>query len=84
MNQINDRFAFVQHYPAASLLDNNQFSRYNKNFPSQILNDTVNAYPILEKERLKTELEIIYKREMNGSLNLLLFITENNFQTTFP
>ncbi|GBO29570.1 hypothetical protein AVEN_132744-1 [Araneus ventricosus] len=53
--------------------------------PTQILDQTTEVYSMLQKDRLKTELGVIYRRsdfrKMTGSL--LQFIIENNLQTTF-
>ncbi|GBM99597.1 hypothetical protein AVEN_99695-1 [Araneus ventricosus] len=42
---------------------------------------------MLQKDRLKTELGVIYRRSdfrnMTGAISLLQFIIENNLQTTF-
>ncbi|GBO04549.1 hypothetical protein AVEN_208613-1 [Araneus ventricosus] len=64
-----------------------KFQEYEKKFPTQILDQTTDAYSMLQKDRLKTELGVIYRRSdfrnMTGAISLLQFIIENNLQTTF-
>ncbi|GBN08874.1 hypothetical protein AVEN_202229-1 [Araneus ventricosus] len=86
-NQVKERFCFNSHYSAVSLLEAPKFREYKKKFPTQILDQTTDVYSMLQKDRLKTELGVIYRRSdfrnRNGAISLLQFIVENNFQTTF-
>lgn len=85
-NQIKERYSFLTHHSALSLLDCKQFKEYDKVFPVKLLEETVGVYSFLEKERLKTELSVMYKREdfqqLNGAVSLLQFVIENNLQTS--
>lgn len=85
--QMKERFSFVTHYTAVSLLEAEKFQEYEKKFPTQLFEQTTDVYPILEKGRLKTELGVIYRRpdfrNMSGTVSLLQFVVENNLQTTF-
>lgn len=87
MNQVHDRFAFTGHIEAATLLYSDSFEKFSTIFPESTLCSTVLHYPMLHKERLKTELEVIYKRpdfrQVKGALPLLTFILENNLKSTF-
>ncbi|CAH1112160.1 unnamed protein product [Psylliodes chrysocephalus] len=63
IQQIRTRFTFTGHLIATALFMKEHFIEYQKNFPNQLLSDTVNAYQFLEKNRLKTELQVLYERE---------------------
>ncbi|GBM20890.1 hypothetical protein AVEN_253698-1 [Araneus ventricosus] len=86
-NEVKERFCFISHYSAVSLLEAPKFQEYEKKFPTQILDQTTDVYFMLQKDRLKTELRVIYRRSdfrnMTGAISLLQFIIENNLQTTF-
>ncbi|GBL93496.1 hypothetical protein AVEN_59692-1 [Araneus ventricosus] len=82
-NQVKKRFCFISHYSAVSLLEAPKFQEYEKKFPTQILDQTTDVYSMLQKDRLKTELEVIYRRSnfrnMTGAISLLQFIIEKKF-----
>ncbi|GBM41174.1 hypothetical protein AVEN_35746-1 [Araneus ventricosus] len=86
-NQVKERFCFISHYSAVSLLEAPKFQEYEKKFPTQILDQTNDVYCMLQKDRLKTEQGIIFRRSdfrnMTGAISLLQFIIENNLQITF-
>lgn len=56
-------------------------------FPDSALETTVEAYPALNKAKLKTELSLIYENDefkaCSGALTLFQFFMENNLQGTF-
>ncbi|GBL81770.1 hypothetical protein AVEN_93531-1 [Araneus ventricosus] len=85
-NQVKERFCFISDYSAVSLLEVPKFQECVKKFPSQILDQITDVYFMLQKDRLKTELRVIYSRSdfrnITGAISLLLFIIENNFK--FP
>lgn len=85
--QMKDRFSFSSHLSGSLLFLPDKFSEYELNFPTIHLNEMVRAYPFLDKTRLQTELEIIYKRpdfrKLSGAVHCLKFIIENNLQTVF-
>lgn len=60
------------------------FSTYESNYH---FNKTVEAYPFLDVTKLKTELQLFYKRtdfrDMSSSVHLLKFIIENNLTLIF-
>nr|XP_060615458.1 uncharacterized protein LOC132765241 isoform X1 [Anolis sagrei ordinatus]XP_060615459.1 uncharacterized protein LOC132765241 isoform X1 [Anolis sagrei ordinatus]XP_060615460.1 uncharacterized protein LOC132765241 isoform X1 [Anolis sagrei ordinatus] len=56
-----ERFAFTTHLLGATLVQGTLFWAHNRTFPQAALDQTVEAYPMLEKERLKTELGVLYK-----------------------
>ncbi|XP_042240779.1 zinc finger MYM-type protein 1-like, partial [Homarus americanus] len=61
--QCRERFSFTNHLEASKLLLVNNFPVYAKNFPSNELEQAVAAYPMLEKDKLRTELTVLYTRE---------------------
>uniref|UniRef100_H3AGF5 DUF4371 domain-containing protein n=1 Tax=Latimeria chalumnae TaxID=7897 RepID=H3AGF5_LATCH len=72
-------FAFTKHLVSAKLLQSDLFKRQ-----PQALTDTVQAYPMLNKERLHTELSVIYRKsEFHGAMALFWLFLENNLQDTF-
>lgn len=85
--QIKTRFSFTTSCSAVSLFESQKFEEFEQKFPEKLLEDTVNVYSFLEKNRLKTELEIIYKRidfrTMRGAVSLLQFFIENNLLSSF-
>ncbi|GBL78897.1 hypothetical protein AVEN_48874-1 [Araneus ventricosus] len=87
-NQVKEKFCFISDCSAVSLLEAPKFQKYEKKFPTQILDQTTDVYSMLQKDRLKTELRVIYSRSdfknITGAISLLQFITENNLQTKFP
>jgi len=85
--QVKERFSFTKHLNAAILFSSDKFSQFEKKFPMEQLESIVEAYPFLDKVRLQTELEIIYRRSdfrnLSGAINLLKFLIDNNLQTIF-
>jgi hypothetical protein len=63
-----------------------QFPLYSREFPSKELYETVLAYPMLNKERLRTELCPYEREEFNqvsGALNLHQIITSTGSKIPF-
>ncbi|XP_056089373.1 zinc finger MYM-type protein 1-like [Rhinichthys klamathensis goyatoka] len=85
--QTKERFAFTGHLVSSTLLQGELFSQHAKTFPSAALNATVEAYPMLNKARLKTELSLVYENpefeKCSGAVPLYQFFMENNLQCTF-
>lgn len=81
------RFEYTNHLLASTLFSCEHFSEYCHNFPEDIFQTTITAYPVFENERLKTELSIIYSkpdfREMNGAVAFLNMLKANNLEGTF-
>jgi hypothetical protein len=79
-----ERFAFSGHLVAASLFFSEKFSEYNMDFPERELTTAVAAYSMLDKQRLKTELSVIYMREeyksITGATSLLNFLISNSLE----
>lgn len=87
INQAKERFFFTGHIAVSNLHASENFSKFNHAFPERCLQESCDAYPFIEKTRLKTELEVIYMREdfrnVSGAVDLLAFLIENNVQRTF-
>ena len=81
------RFKFTDHLIAATLLHSESFSTYQKNFPSQILKDTVKVYPFLDEIKLQSELKVMYSRmefrQACGAVALLQLLQESNLSEAF-
>lgn len=84
---INDLFKYKKHHFASNLFLSVNFENYEKAFPENDLEETTAAYPFLDKSKLKTELQVIYKRNdfknISGAVSLLKFIISNQLQSTF-
>ncbi|KAL0149148.1 hypothetical protein M9458_055580 [Cirrhinus mrigala] len=63
MCHAKERFSFTKHLVSATLLQGDLFPQHHKMFPDSALDTTVEAYPSLDKARLKTELSLIYSNE---------------------
>ncbi|KAK4886524.1 hypothetical protein RN001_002795 [Aquatica leii] len=85
--EAKDRYNFTGHLVAASLFLQDKFAHYDKQFPENLLKSTCECYPILEQQKLKSELSVIYSRtefrSIAGALCLFLFMTNNNVCNTF-
>ncbi|KAI4824221.1 hypothetical protein KUCAC02_012747, partial [Chaenocephalus aceratus] len=82
-----ERFSFTKHLISATLLQGDLFEQHSQTFPEAALKTTVEAYPLLDKAKLKTELSLVYDtdqfRACSGAVNLLQFFVDNNLQETF-
>ncbi len=81
------RFEFSGHLIASQLFHSEMFSTYHKEFPAEILTATVDAYPMLERLKLQSELTVIYGRQdfyhCSGAVPLLQLFYDNNLIGTF-
>ncbi|KAM6913876.1 uncharacterized protein PEZ65_014391 [Lycodopsis pacificus] len=59
--QAKERFAFTQHLISTTLLHGELFPQHSVRFPDSALETTVEAYPMLNQAKLKTELSLIYE-----------------------
>ncbi|KAL4088759.1 hypothetical protein QTP88_023843 [Uroleucon formosanum] len=84
---VNELYKYKGHLIAANLFLLNNFENYEKNFPQLYLEQTVEAYPFIDKLELKSELQVIYKRndfkKISTAVHLLKFIIENQLLDTF-
>lgn len=86
INNARERFSFTDHLVAATLLNSENFEKFNTRFPDEILTLTCSTYKVLNQERLKTELSVLYSNSECGKLNaavpFLKFIISNNLDET--
>ena len=86
LNCAKDRFHFKEHLVVASLFFSECFGEYCSKFPEDKLTSACSYYPTLDKERLRTELSVIYSttncRSLKGALPLLQFLIKNNLGDT--
>ena len=87
MSHAKERFSFTKHIISATLLQGDLFPQHSRKFPDAALETTVDAYPMLDKGRLKTELSLIYDHEdfkgCSGALALFQVLMGNNLQDAF-
>ncbi|CAM4638184.1 unnamed protein product [Leuciscus chuanchicus] len=87
LTHAKERFSFTQHLISATLLHGELFPQHCVKFPDTALETTVEAYPMLNKAKLKTELSLIYENDefnaCSGAVPLYQFFMENNLQSTF-
>jgi hypothetical protein len=67
-SQTKEWFKFTGHLSAAKLLVSEWFPVYNREFPSKELDETVLAYPTLNKERLWNELSVLYEERISSNI----------------
>ncbi|XP_078146193.1 uncharacterized protein LOC144542787 [Centroberyx gerrardi] len=87
LSHAKERFSFTKHLISGTLLQGDLFPEHTVKFPDSALETTVEAYPMLNKAKLKTELSLIYENDefkaCSGALTLFQFFMENNLQGTF-
>ncbi|KAM6903759.1 uncharacterized protein PEZ65_018550 [Lycodopsis pacificus] len=85
--QAKERLSFTQHPVSATLLHGALFPQHSLTFPESVLEKTVEAYPMLNQAKLKTELSHIYEnsefKACSGAVPMYQFFMENNLQSTF-
>ena len=70
--QCTERFKFHNHLIASRLLQIPQFSTYEKEFPTELVDSATNTYPMIDKDRLVTELKVLYARKDFCSSNRII------------
>ncbi|XP_033977395.1 uncharacterized protein LOC117475359 [Trematomus bernacchii] len=87
LSHAKERFSFTKHLISSTLLQGDLFQQHSRTFPEAALETTVEAYPLLDKAKLKTELSLVYDndqfRACSGAVTLLQFFIDNNLQETF-
>ena len=80
-------FQNSNHLDSSKLLDSLNFLEYSKLFPENIFELTVDKYPLLNKNKLRTELSVLYEREdlrdIVGAVSWLNFFVNNNLEEVF-
>uniref|UniRef100_A0A2S2QB71 Zinc finger MYM-type protein 1 n=1 Tax=Sipha flava TaxID=143950 RepID=A0A2S2QB71_9HEMI len=87
ITQAKSRFSFNKHLTTALLFQNEYYPKFNNKFPIDHLQKTINCYPFFTKERLRTELEVIYSRDdfclLKGIISTINYIISNNMNDLF-
>lgn len=90
ISQVKDRFQFTGHLSAVRLFLVESFKEYRKNFPDKTFSETVNSYPHFDKNKLKTELQVLYERDDicsvdkgNSICALMKFIFDHDLTNVF-
>lgn len=87
LSQIRTRFNFSGHLVASNLFVSEKFSVYKHQFPQAHLNDTCTQFSFLDKNRLKSELQVLYQREelstTSGAVPLSILLNEEGLNSTF-
>ncbi|XP_041837796.1 uncharacterized protein LOC121637663 [Melanotaenia boesemani] len=87
LDHAKERFSFTKHLISATLLQADRLQQYNSQFPEAALNTTMEAYPLLNKGKLKTELALIYSNDefksCTGAVALYHLFMRNNLQDIF-
>ena len=82
-----DRYSSTKHLVAAKLFNKKCFSSFKNEYPTEEIVLTTEAYPMIDKEKLETELKVFYCRsdihEYCTLIELLKFILENNLDDVF-
>lgn len=87
ITQAKGRFSFNEYLTTALLFQNEYYPKFNEKFPTDYFQKTINCYPFFTKERLKTELEVIYSRDdfrlLKGIIPTIDYIISNNMNDLF-
>lgn len=87
INVADDRFQYVDQLNAANLFICEKFEWFDMRFPIDYFTQTIKYYPMLEKQRLKTELSVLYStkeyRKFSSCSTLLNFFMDSNLQEVF-
>ena len=81
------RFEFCAHLSAAQLLSSDRFREFSACFPEEFVDQTVCAYPFLNKEKLVSELKVLYDRSdlqtSSGAMGMYTFLLQSGLQKFF-
>ncbi|PNF24207.1 hypothetical protein B7P43_G16041 [Cryptotermes secundus] len=84
---IMDRYSSTKHLVAAKLFNKKCFTSFKNEYSTEEIVLTTEAYPMIDKEKLETELKVFYCRsdihEYCTLIELLKFILENNLNDAF-
>ena len=85
--EVSSRFQSSSHLDVAKLLDCDNFLEYSQVFPENVLQMAVEQYPMLKKDKLRTELKVLYERQdfrnIDGAVPLLQLFIKNNLACAF-
>lgn len=87
ITQAKDRFSFNEHLTTVLFFQNEYYPKFDNKFPIDYFQKTINCYPFFTKERLRTELEVIYSRDdfrlLKGIIPTINYIISNNMNDLF-
>ncbi|KAM4678573.1 zinc finger MYM-type protein 1-like isoform 1-T2 [Discoglossus pictus] len=82
-----ERFSFSNHLVSAKLVQSDLYTTHDTCFPTQALEDTVQAYPILKKKQLRNELSLLYGKTdfhaCTSAVALHKLLHQSNLQNDF-
>ncbi|MBN3283174.1 ZMYM1 protein, partial [Polyodon spathula] len=88
ISHAKERFAFRKHLVDAKLLQSDRFDEYQLAFSDSVLEETVQAYPMLGKTSLFIDLQTMYEtkdfKSAENKLSMLELMIYNNLDKTFP
>lgn len=87
LSEMNHRFAYCDHLMISQLFETQNFEKYNKKFPQEMLDMVKRNYSSVNHLKLKSELEVIYGREdfrnNAGAVAILQLFINMNLSETF-
>ncbi|XP_063818962.1 zinc finger MYM-type protein 1-like isoform X2 [Pseudophryne corroboree] len=87
ITQANTRFQIATHLQVSVLLCAQNYGKFRQSFPEKELQECMEVFPFFEKEKLRTELAVLYFREefrdLDDAVQLLQFLLMNNLQSSF-
>ncbi|KAJ8912042.1 hypothetical protein NQ315_000535 [Exocentrus adspersus] len=87
LSQIKTRFSFSGYLVASNLFMSEKFSTYRREFPETFLNETCSQFSFLNKNQLKSELQVLYQRDelstSSGAVPLSILLNEEGLNSTF-
>ncbi|KAM3838094.1 inactive pancreatic lipase-related protein 1-like [Diretmus argenteus] len=87
IKQSKARFEKARHLESFELIDPELFPTFKTSFPQKQLDIASESFPMICKEKLKSELMVMYSSAefaaLKSAMSLLRMLTENNLQSTF-
>ena len=88
INQMTGRFSNSGIFTSFTVIDPKQFSIHKQNFPKDHICNIKSNYSIINKEKLSSELTVIYENETFSDIpnvsKFMSFLQDNDLITTFP
>ena len=80
-------FEFCKHLSAVQFISGDRFIEYNHTFPDAYVDEVVEAYPFINKEKLKSELKVLYERndlqKGGGAIGSYKFLKRSGLEKCF-
>lgn len=84
VNQIKHRFEQVLHTPCFDLIEPRLFAAHKDSFPKELVTNAVKFYPMLSKDKLESELTVVYRnntfKDVKSVLALWELLKANNLE----